>query len=409
MTARSSILHSVADKTIPNWTIESVDAPRRVFDTKKVRTVATVAGFNTDPATRKVTLLANGKPVESKDVKIPASGRATVEFLTLDAPYGLTKCEVRLDNADAFPQDDHWFFSVERADPKPALLVHAEGDSASPLYIKTALESATDAAFTIESETPNQAANASLAKTAFVILSDPGPIPEKLEEALEKYVQAGGSMLVALGHNATPGRSVPVANIPVTAIHTIAPDSEAVQSVAQLDTSYPSFSQAPNWDSVQIFQYVKLQAPPTPDVRIAAKMANGLPLLVDRKIGEGHVVIFASAFDNIANNLPLQPVWLPFLEQTTHELGGIGTSRGNYKVGSLRRPPLGQRKEHPGRNHRPGQQTSPHARRILESRHLPVPLRRFLRHSSCQWQGRTGCGQSGPQGVGFHARSGGHP
>ena len=63
-------------------------------------------------------------------------------------------------------------------------------------------------------------------------------------------------------------------------------------------------------------------------------MANGLPLLVDRKMGEGHVVIFASAFDNIANNLPLQPVWLPFLEQTTHEMGGVGTARGNYKVGS---------------------------------------------------------------------------
>jgi hypothetical protein len=63
-------------------------------------------------------------------------------------------------------------------------------------------------------------------------------------------------------------------------------------------------------------------------------MANGLPLLVDRKIGEGHVLIFASSFDNVDNNLPLQPVWLPFLEQTTHEMGGVGTSRGTYKVGS---------------------------------------------------------------------------
>ena len=168
-----------------------------------------------------------------------------------------------------------------------------------------------------------------------MILSDPGPLPAKLAESLSTYVHAGGSMLVALGHNAIPGGLVPVADVLVTAIHTIAPDTEAVQSVAQMDTSYPSFSQAPNWDSVQIFQYVKLQAPPSdPDVRVAAKMANGLPLLVDRKIGEGHVLIFASAFDNISNNLPLQPVWLPFLELTTHELGGVGTSRGNYKVGS---------------------------------------------------------------------------
>jgi hypothetical protein len=329
------VLHSFADKPLPNWTVENVDAPRRVFDTKKVRTVATVAGYNTDEAMRKVTLFANGKQVETKQVKIPAGGRATVEFLTLDVPYGLTKCEVRVDNADSFPNDDHWFFPVERADPKAALLVHGDNDTASPLYLRTALESATDAAFTLDSQTPVQAANANISKYAFVILSDAGPLPAKLEEALDKYVQAGGSMLVSLGRNTTPGRPVPVAAIPVIALHTISPDNEPVQTVAQVDTSYPSFSRAQNWEGVQIFQYVKLQAPPeSPDTRVAARMANGLPLLVDRKAGEGHVLIFASAFDNIANNLPLQPVWLPFLEQTTHEMGGVGSSRGNYKVGS---------------------------------------------------------------------------
>jgi hypothetical protein len=174
-----------------------------------------------------------------------------------------------------------------------------------------------------------------VAKYAFVILSDAGPLPAKLEEELEKYVQAGGSMLVSLGRNATPGRKVAVAGIPVNAIHTLAADNEAVQTVAQIDNSYPSFGRTQNWDSVEIFQYVTLQAPPdSPDVRVAARMANGLPLLVDCKVGEGHVLIFASAFDNLANNLPVQPVWLPFLENTTHQMGGVGTARGNYKVGS---------------------------------------------------------------------------
>ena len=329
------MLHSVADAPIPNWTVENVDAPRRVFDTKKVRTVATLAGFYTTEATRSVTLVANGKVLETKSVKIPAGGRATVEFLSLDAPYGLTRCEVRVDSADKFPNDDHWFFSVERADPKPALFIHSEGDNASPLYVKTALESATDAAFTLDSQTPVQAANASLQKYAFAILSDVGTMPQRLDENLTKYVQGGGSLLIALGHNTAPGRHIPVADLPANAVHTIAPDRETVQTVAQIDSSYPAFSHTPNWDGVQIFQYVTLQAPTdSPDTRIAARMANGLPLLIDKKVGEGHVLVFASAFDNIANNLPLQPVWLPFLEQTTHEMGGIGSARGNYKVGS---------------------------------------------------------------------------
>jgi len=143
-------------------------------------------------------------------------------------------------------------------------------------------------------------------------------------------------MLVSLGRNAVPGRKVPVADVLITALHTIARENEAVQTVAQIDNSYPSFGKAQNWDSVEIFQYATIQAPPdSPDTRIAARLANGLPLMVDRKVGEGHVLIFASAFDNVANNLPLQPVWLPFLEQTTHEMGGVGSARGTYKVGSF--------------------------------------------------------------------------
>jgi hypothetical protein len=69
-------------------------------------------------------------------------------------------------------------------------------------------------------------------------------------------------------------------------------------------------------------------------LRVAAKLSDGSPLFIDRKIGEGHVLVFTSAIDNIASNLPLAPVWLPFLDQTTAEMGGIGTAPGNYKVGS---------------------------------------------------------------------------
>ena len=38
-------IHPVATKVLPNWAVENVEAPRRVFDTKKVRTVATIAGL----------------------------------------------------------------------------------------------------------------------------------------------------------------------------------------------------------------------------------------------------------------------------------------------------------------------------------------------------------------------------
>ncbi len=330
------VVHAVANKALPNWTVESVDAPRRVFDTKKVRTVATIAGYNTEESTRKVTLRANGKVLETKPVKVPANGRATVEFLALDAPYGLTRCEIQVDGGDVFPLDDRWLFPVERADPKPALLVHADNDSASPLYVKTALESSAEAAFKLESVAATQTSNLDVSKYAFVILSDPGPIAQKFNDALNTYVQNGGSVLLTLGKNTTAGRHLPVADIQMMGLHTIAPDHEAVLTVASADPSYPAFSQAQNWGGVDFFQAAKLQLPQaSPETRIAAKLSDGSPLFIDRRIGGGHALVFTSTFDNIANNLPIEPVWLPFIDQLTHDMGGIGTSPGNYRVGSF--------------------------------------------------------------------------
>ena len=328
-------IHSYGDKPVPNFAVESVDAPRRVFDTKKVRVLATIAGFNTQDANHTVTLVANGKTLESKPVKVPANGRATAEFLTLDVPYGITKCEIRIDGGDAFPDDDHYLFAVERSDPRPALLIHSAGDTNSTIYVRTAMEAATEPAFTVDSQTTEQAGGATLSKYAFVILADTGPLQQHLQDEIEKYVQSGGSVLITLGRNSVQGAKLPASGIQLLQLHTLNLDHERPLTVGQIDNSYSSFGNGQNWDGVQFVQVAKLTLPQdAASTRVVARLSDGSPLMVDRKNGEGHVLVFASALDNVANNLPVQPVWLPFIEQTTHEMGGIGAARTNYRVGS---------------------------------------------------------------------------
>ena len=75
------LLHPDANRMIPNFTVDNVNAPRRVFDPKKSRVLVTVAGYGTEAAVRKVTLMLNGKVMESKTVQVPAGGRADVQFL----------------------------------------------------------------------------------------------------------------------------------------------------------------------------------------------------------------------------------------------------------------------------------------------------------------------------------------
>jgi hypothetical protein len=45
-------------------------------------------------------------------------------------------------------------------------------------------------------------------------------------------------------------------------------------------------------------------------------------LLLDKKIGEGHALLLASGLDGLTNNLPVQPVFVPFVKQTALYLSG---------------------------------------------------------------------------------------
>src|SRR5580693_5867506 len=165
----SLILHPVAKEPVPNWTVESVNAPGQVWDPKKARVQVVVAGFATPAASRTVSLVVNGKTLATQKAEVPANGRATVEFQSLDVPYGYTRCEVRIDSADAFPADDVSLFAVERSDPRRALFVSEAGDSRSPLYFRSALSSAAEAAFTLETVSSGEAGSLPLSKYAFVV------------------------------------------------------------------------------------------------------------------------------------------------------------------------------------------------------------------------------------------------
>ncbi len=104
-----------------------------------------------------------------------------------------------IDSADAMAADDHFYFSVERADPKKVLFIDDGRRPRAQLYFRAALDAATDAPFLMEVQSPDSASAANLSSYAVVVLSDPGTLPASLTEALTRYVSGGGSALVALG------------------------------------------------------------------------------------------------------------------------------------------------------------------------------------------------------------------
>jgi hypothetical protein len=325
------VFHPVVDRRLPNFAVETVNAPRRVYDPKKVRIQATVAGYGTDKASKRVALVLNGKEIASKPVDIPAGGRASVEFLTLDAPYGMNRGEIRVEPADNFPTDDRMFFSVERADPRHILFVHEERNQRSVLYYQTALDASNEAAFVLDPVTAEQVANISPSKYAIVVLSDVASLPGQFEGALQKYVRSGGAVLIALGRMSALHNRVPVFDEAIAETRYASREGERFQNAAYVDPAHPAVRRAHQWDSVKFYQAIRVNPGKS---KVVARLADDTPLLLDKQIGEGRVLVFASTFDNISNDFPLHPSFVPFVAETANYLGGLDDSSANFTVGA---------------------------------------------------------------------------
>jgi hypothetical protein len=328
----SLVLHSVVKSAVPNWAVESVNVPGQVWDPKKTRVQVVVAGFNTPAATRTVSLLVNGKTLATQSVAVPANGRATAEFPSLDVPYGFTRCEVRINSADEFSADDVSLFAVERTDPRRALFVYEAGDSRSPVYFRAALASGAEAAFTVDTTSVAQAAGLPLSKYAFVVLSDLISVPASFESDLLKYVQTGGSVWVAVGTSASHSTRIPVFGGNILESRNYARTGDRFLSVGDADPSYPSVAKADRWSGVKFYFAVRVDAG---DARIAARLTDQTPLLLEKKIGEGNVLLFTSGLDNLTNDFPLHPIFVPFVEQTARYLSGTQSRSGARVVDSF--------------------------------------------------------------------------
>ncbi|HEY6375643.1 MAG TPA: BatA and WFA domain-containing protein [Edaphobacter sp.] len=327
----SLVLHPMAKAVVPNWTVESVEAPGQLVDPKKARVLAVIAGHQTPAATRTVSLMINGTVALMKKVEVPADGRATVAFESLDVPYGASRCEVRIDAADGFPADDASSFAVKRADPERVLFVHQAGDSKSQLYFGSALAAAAQASFVLQPISVEQAADVDPTKYAFVVLSDVVSIPSLLENSLLQYVRNGGSVLIAAGTAEAHRQRVPVFGESAADARFYS-RAGGFSSVGWVDASHPAMKDSAGWADAKFYYATVVDGGHS---RVVARLADGTPLVLDKQMGQGHVLVFATGLDNVTNDLPLHPAFVPFVDQSARYLSGVERLSGARVVDSF--------------------------------------------------------------------------
>jgi hypothetical protein len=200
------------------------------------------------------------------------------------------------------------------------------------LYFKAALEASGQSAFEIDATTPGQVGNVSPSKYAFVVLSDVGALPGPFENELRNYVKGGGSVLIALGRMAVARTKVPVSDGKVEGSRYAGREGQMYQTVGWLDTAHPVVLKDDRWDDVKFYQAIRVEPG---GARVVVKLSDQTPLLMDQQVGSGHILVFASTFDNIANNFPLRPSFVPFIDRTSRYLGRLDANAPAVLVGSF--------------------------------------------------------------------------
>jgi Aerotolerance regulator N-terminal/von Willebrand factor type A domain len=335
------VLHPVADRAAsPNWTVETVEAPTELFDPKdphRSHVRAVVAGFDTPAAVKTLSLVVNGKVLATHKLNVPANGRATAVFAPLDVGYGFNRCAVRIeaaDGGDTFPADDESVFAVRRSDPERVLFVHATADTRSPVYFGAALNAAAQGSFLLQSVAQEQATDIDPTKYAFVVLSDTVALPSIFEHTLAQYVAKGGSVLIALGTDAAYHVRIPLWGGDVKSTNNYARSGNAA-TVGQVDFTHPAFANTQpgldngGWSGAKVFYAAKVDAG---QARVAARLNDGTPFLLEKQMGEGHLLLLASGLENLTNDLPLHPVFVAFVDHTARYLSGSERLSGSRLV-----------------------------------------------------------------------------
>ena len=166
---------------------------------------------------------------------------------------------------------------------------------------------------TVEALPRERSQGRDFSKYAFIVLNNAGDIDKDIAQALCAYVQKGGAALIALGANSIRTGKIPLAGERFTSEH-------VTQGAGYVDEQTPALAGVNRFQNVQFLDSVQFQ--PQAGARVSAKLADGSPLVVEERIGEGRMLIFTSTLDNSSSDFPLYASFLPFVVQSGHYLAG---------------------------------------------------------------------------------------
>ena len=358
-------------KSLPNCAVVDLRAePAASMGPRAVRVMAELHNFGEEPVKElQVTLLVDGQAVAKGLVDLQPRGQAIKRFIHILQPIqtptqapgtsepqtapsaGLHHLAVRL-SPDALVADNERHLRVDVQAVLRVLVL--DGDPRNlrrddeAYYLEMALRPSErdDSQLQLVTRSLDEGLGSLAEFDAVVLLNAKAQELSRrgIERGLHEYVKSGGGLLIGLGDNVdVEAYNRVLAELlpqPLAVIKTAGAlpshgsgESESStqgpgEHLGQLDRRHPllqpflSGRSSESLLSASFARYLLLQ--PTPhsqgETTVILSFESGAPALTERTVGRGRVLLFTSTLDRDWNDLPIQPAFLPLVQQIVRHL-----------------------------------------------------------------------------------------
>ena len=283
-----------------------------------------------------ISLSLNGQMVDRRPVDLTDRSEQVVTFAVDFEAEGDYVGEIRV-AGDDFADDNAYYFTVDVLPKINVLLVNGEASDNwfddEGHWFGLAVSSTDSSPFSLETIDPSEFSAAAMRQSDVVALLNVGELTSSQAAALSEYVVNGGSLLIAPGDrvdervfNQQLGEISPAR---LEQVGLLGRDDYLV--IADYDRRHPILRPLGSDWSARFQGHWRLT--PSEDAKVLMQFDNTEAALVEKDVGEGKILLFASSLDLEWNNLALQGLFLPFVHETLRHLVRSEAGQSAYEIG----------------------------------------------------------------------------
>ena len=327
-----------------NLCIEKIDFGNQLIEKgRPFQIKAQIANFTSQPVkSLLVGLYLDGRRVSQTDIDIERGGKATVEFVQTVENAGIHSGFFEITDDDLMI-DNRRYFAFKIPEKIEVLLV---GEYQRDTYhLKLALnpQQKSDIYMVVSEADRKSLAGIDFNRYKVIIFSNLSRLSDVGLTNLERFVKRGGGVLFILGNNVDPefyAQRVVKRFFDLDLKQPMTPTRNVggFFTLEKIDWNHPIF---------QVYQDVEkkflpqikftslFELPQSKNVKVISRFNLGKPALIEKDLGSGKILLFATSLDEKENDLVIHPFFIPFVNRTAEYLASdLSRLSEDFLVGS---------------------------------------------------------------------------